>query len=112
MALWKKLLARRSRGRRCSFCNKSQRDVLKLVAGPLVNICNECVAICTSLVAEDEKAHLQKALASGDALACLLCGKVKASADLLHLPNRGPVCFVCVAMIKVAAGPRWDFRAE
>ena len=31
---------------RCSFCNKSQRDVKKLIAGPTVYICDECVDIC------------------------------------------------------------------
>jgi hypothetical protein len=35
---------------RCSFCNKSQRDVAKLIAGPAVFICDECVAICQSIL--------------------------------------------------------------
>ena len=30
---------------RCSFCNKSQQDIRKLIAGPRVFICDECVAI-------------------------------------------------------------------
>jgi hypothetical protein len=30
----------------CSFCGKSQNDVAKLVAGPTVHICNECVDLC------------------------------------------------------------------
>jgi ClpX C4-type zinc finger len=38
---------------RCSFCNKSQRDVAKLIAGPGVYICTECVDICNQIVAED-----------------------------------------------------------
>lgn len=38
---------------RCSFCNKSQRDVKKLIAGPTVRICNDCVAICNDILAED-----------------------------------------------------------
>ncbi len=38
---------------RCSFCNKSQRDVLKMVAGPEVSICSECVEICQDILAED-----------------------------------------------------------
>src|SRR5437773_5374593 len=40
---------------RCSFCNKSQRDVKKLIAGPTVYICDECVDICLDISAEDRK---------------------------------------------------------
>ncbi|MCX7831124.1 MAG: ATP-dependent Clp protease ATP-binding subunit ClpX, partial [Acidobacteria bacterium] len=38
---------------RCSFCNKSQRDVKKLIAGPNVFICNECVETCVEILSED-----------------------------------------------------------
>lgn len=38
---------------RCSFCNKSQRDVKKLIAGPNVFICNECVETCNEILSED-----------------------------------------------------------
>src|SRR6202171_4478989 len=38
---------------RCSFCNKSQRDVKKLIAGPTVYIGDECVDICLDIIAED-----------------------------------------------------------
>ncbi len=40
---------------RCSFCNKSQRDVGKLIAGPNVYICNECVDICVDIIAEERE---------------------------------------------------------
>src|SRR4051812_8677666 len=40
---------------RCSFCNKSRRDVKKLIAGPTVYICDECVDICLDIIAEDRK---------------------------------------------------------
>ena len=35
----------------CSFCAKSQRDVEKLIAGPYIFICNECVALCDKIIA-------------------------------------------------------------
>lgn len=38
---------------RCSFCNKSQRDVKKLIAGPTVYICDECIGICLDILNED-----------------------------------------------------------
>ena len=40
---------------RCSFCNKSQRDVKKLIAGPTVYICDECVDICLDIIAEERE---------------------------------------------------------
>jgi hypothetical protein len=36
----------------CSFCRKSQHDVKKLVAGPAVFICDECIGLCAKIVAE------------------------------------------------------------
>jgi hypothetical protein len=41
---------------RCSFCNKSQRDVKKLIAGPRVFICDECVDICVTIITEEKVA--------------------------------------------------------
>lgn len=36
----------------CSFCAKSQREVKKLVAGPAVFVCDECVRLCSKIIAE------------------------------------------------------------
>jgi len=36
----------------CSFCRKSQHEVKKLIAGPAVLICDECVALCNKIIAE------------------------------------------------------------
>lgn len=38
---------------RCSFCGKSQNEVTRLVAGPGVNICNECIALCQEIIEDD-----------------------------------------------------------
>ena len=40
---------------RCSFCNKDQNDVRKLIAGPTVFICDECVELCNDIIADDNK---------------------------------------------------------
>ncbi|MDA8037880.1 MAG: hypothetical protein M0Z69_01730 [Actinomycetota bacterium] len=37
----------------CSFCTKSQFEVLKLIAGPGVLICNECVDLCNQIISEE-----------------------------------------------------------
>ena len=47
----------------CSFCGKSQHDVRKLIAGPNVFICDECVELCTEIIREEIK---EAALASKD----------------------------------------------
>ncbi|MGC8811670.1 MAG: ATP-dependent Clp protease ATP-binding subunit ClpX, partial [bacterium] len=47
----------------CSFCGKSQEEVRKLIAGPAVYICDECVALCNEIIAEEiekEEAALRK----------------------------------------------------
>jgi ATP-dependent Clp protease ATP-binding subunit ClpX len=40
---------------RCSFCGKSQNEVKKLIAGPSVYICNECIDICNEIINDDEQ---------------------------------------------------------
>ncbi|MBP9947211.1 MAG: ATP-dependent Clp protease ATP-binding subunit ClpX [Vicinamibacteria bacterium] len=46
---------------RCSFCNKDQGDVRKLIAGPTVFICDECVEVCNDIIADDKKTPTPKA---------------------------------------------------
>ena len=38
---------------RCSFCGKNQREVKKLIAGPTVYICDECIGLCNDIIAEE-----------------------------------------------------------
>ena len=38
----------------CSFCQKSQKEVKKLIAGPTVYICNECVDLCVEIIEDEE----------------------------------------------------------
>lgn len=40
---------------RCSFCGKSQNEVKKLIAGPTVYICNECIDICNEIISDDQQ---------------------------------------------------------
>ncbi len=47
-------------GLKCSFCNKGQRDVRKLIAGPTVYICDECVDICLDIIAEEREGEQQE----------------------------------------------------
>ncbi len=45
----------------CSFCGKSQHEVRKLIAGPTVFICDECVELCMDIIREETKTNLVKA---------------------------------------------------
>ena len=42
----------------CSFCGKSQHEVRKLIAGPNVFICNECVELCMDIIREEDKSQM------------------------------------------------------
>lgn len=47
---------------RCSFCGKSKDAVRKFISGPSVYICNECIALCNEILAEDEEREVQEAI--------------------------------------------------
>ena len=49
---------------RCSFCNKNQNDVRKLVAGPTVFICDECVDVCNDIITDDNRSAVKGPLTS------------------------------------------------
>jgi ATP-dependent Clp protease ATP-binding subunit ClpX len=44
----------------CSFCGKSQHEVIKLIAGPMVFICNECIELCVGIIKEETKVALKQ----------------------------------------------------
>ncbi|MDX1519536.1 MAG: ClpX C4-type zinc finger protein, partial [Gammaproteobacteria bacterium] len=46
----------------CSFCGKSQHEVRKLIAGPSVFICDECVELCNDIIREE----IQESSSSGN----------------------------------------------
>jgi ATP-dependent Clp protease ATP-binding subunit ClpX len=47
---------------RCSFCGKSKDSVRKFISGPSVYICNECIALCNEILAEDEEREVTEAV--------------------------------------------------
>lgn len=44
----------------CSFCKKSQHEVSKLIAGPKVLICDECIEICNEIIVEEQYLHAER----------------------------------------------------
>jgi len=102
---------------RCSFCNKSQRDVEKLIAGPTVYICCECVDICNDIIRENrilvEPRTITRATESepeGEILAnppagahpihCKLCGLWTVVEFCSPVANRGWVCGACLDAVR------------
>jgi len=49
----------------CSFCGKSQHEVRKLIAGPNVFVCNECVELCMDIIREEDKTQLVRTTSGG-----------------------------------------------
>ena len=97
---------------RCSFCNQSQRDVKKLVAGPNVQICDECIDICNEIVRENtilDPGDPNRAALPVDppddrpSRNCLLCGKLTASLHQMDVPERGMVCVACASAVRSAS---------
>ena len=90
----------------CSFCNKSQNEVRKLIAGPSVNICDECVETCIDIMADDaaKSEVVSTANETGQLLgrACALCGFPVLVEEALPVVERGFLCRGCVDAIEAA----------
>jgi len=54
----------------CSFCGNSQHDVLQLLAGPTVFICDECVDLCAGIVAQERERRANPIVPKGAKLTC------------------------------------------
>jgi hypothetical protein len=96
---------------RCSFCGKSEKDVRKLIAGPAVYICDECIDACNDILAEEARAEPEAApkpllgdwRREGFGVSCTLCGAVVHLKDALHFEGRVFLCPACVSAIAEAA---------
>jgi hypothetical protein len=84
----------------CSFCGKNQSDVRKLVAGPSVHICDECVELCKNIVAEDadvsgKAKNAAKAKSKTNRL-CGICMEPRETDELIFLPHAAYMCAGCL----------------
>jgi hypothetical protein len=108
---------------RCSFCNKSQHDVRKLIAGPSVYICDECVSVCEDIIANDsrfaETSEIKngrlvdeppKVPVAGLAIRCALCLMPTPVDDGLLIPNRGVLCPGCIGEVEAAVAQKHEFE--
>jgi ClpX C4-type zinc finger len=92
----------------CSFCGKEQHEVRKLVAGPSVFICDECVELCKGIVAEelgrDEVARGASPVAadgkSQTERLCGICMEPRETDELVFLPHAAYLCAACLDEIQ------------
>jgi hypothetical protein len=99
---------------RCSFCRKSQHDVRKMIAGPNVYICDECVDICLDIIAEpgdrpvdgDPRLLGVGPLGWSAFLQCRLCSMPTTLSESLAVPARGIICPGCVGAFEAALAER------
>jgi ClpX C4-type zinc finger len=101
---------------RCSFCNKAQNDVEKLIAGPptLIRdehvdlfICNECVEVCNGIIGDYDRFStgpvVQKSeqpLSWPNAIRCALCrAEIRGGDGVVITGNRGTLCHECVKAV-------------
>ena len=98
----------------CSFCGKSQDEVRKLIAGPTVYICDECIDLCNDIIAEecDQEESLPGApQAAGEQanpwwtapFVCPLCRLPKTRADVLFVASQRWICRACAELVRTIA---------
>jgi ferredoxin len=103
---------------RCSFCNKTQNDVRKLIAGPAVFICDACVEVCVDIITDLERVQptqpTPEDLATRERLrvkvqslphntvSCNLCGAQVSPEDVLSIEDRGVLCGGCADAVDEA----------
>jgi hypothetical protein len=84
----------------CSFCAKGQSEVRKLVAGPSVHICNECIVLCNNILAgETDSAETNESKAKENGV-CGICMEERENDELIFLPHAAYMCASCLEDIQ------------
>ena len=88
----------------CSFCGKARKEVGKLIAGPSVHICNECVGLCAGIVEkqDDDKSQAAGQTANTEAAEhlCGICMEPRETDELIFLPHAAYMCAGCLEDIQ------------
>ena len=85
----------------CSFCGKCQDQVRKLIAGPTVQICDECVDLCNEIIERDVEADSGPPTVALDAIAgYALCRLPKDVKELRMIAERGIFWVECIDTVR------------
>jgi len=105
----KRIQTRRDPVVRCSFCNRWPHDVDKLIAGPGVFICDECVDVCNDVLAQAKELSTsagaggppsEEPITWPNSIECGLCHKAILMDDGVFIgDNRGTLCVDCVRSV-------------
>ena len=87
--------------RRCSFCDKPERDVRSLIAGPSVFICNECIEACNEVIADETRLRTGRVKAT---LECAICQTPIDALEATFIARAGrTICPACVKAVKACS---------
>ena len=99
----------------CAFCGKSQRQVRKLIAGPTVYICDECIKLCNDILAEEKhkkreardqpERENEKRAKESITFCCSFCGKTQREVRNLIA---GPSVYICNECIGLCNDIIWE----
>lgn len=84
----------------CSFCGKSQNEVRKIIAGPSVYICDECVDLCDQILIKENLKEKDQAAASTEERLCGICMEERESDELVFLPHAAYMCAGCLEAVQ------------
>lgn len=84
----------------CSFCGKSQSEARKLIAGPSVHICDDCVDLCKNIVLQEAETDGAKSTPAEHRL-CGICMEARESDELIFLPHAAYMCAGCLEDLQI-----------
>ncbi len=91
----------------CSFCGKRQDEVARIIAGPKVYICDECVDLCNDIIAQDASSADERPVPQRpivpSGLHCALCRFPVEVGAFVAVPDRGALCPACLDAIRAAS---------
>lgn len=94
----------------CSFCGKNQNEVGKLIAGPSVQICNECVRVCDEILTKEKVAEsetkLKATAGAAEERLCGICMEARETDELIFLPHAAYMCAGCLEDIQLVRDKR------
>ena len=90
----------------CSFCGKNQQEVRKVIAGPSVHICNECVNLCDEILVKENAKETASAVQSTEERLCGICMEPRETDELIFLPHAAYMCAGCLEEIQLIRDKR------